>query len=300
LSVPLNAAAEVSNGVSIVSPKDVRVADGILFATKGHHLPEAARSLAHVRTNWVAGFQNGVVKDDVLAGTFERKRVLGAATTLGGERHADGSVLLSTLGMTYLGELDGVASDRVEKLAATFVQAGIPTQVAIDIQAVEWSKLVNAAASFGVSILARASSGEALENPHLTRAFLVLAREVGNVAAAEGVRLGDYVGISALTYVSHSQKVSASLRKDRFRRMQAEEPENLSRRTSMLQDLLLGKAIEAEPIFGDLVERAYRHGIDVPRLELVRDLARGLDPGRKNQSSRHIRTHSTRAWTAPS
>ncbi len=45
----------------------------------------------------------------------------------------------------------------------------------------------------------------------------------------------------------------------------------------MTQDLLAGRSMEAEHIFGDLVERAARARVAVPRLTLVRDLCRGLD-----------------------
>ena len=48
----------------------------------------------------------------------------------------------------------------------------------------------------------------------------------------------------------------------------------------MTQDLLAGRALEVDDVFGDLVERADRAGVAVPRLRLVRDLLRCLDPGR--------------------
>jgi ketopantoate reductase len=46
----------------------------------------------------------------------------------------------------------------------------------------------------------------------------------------------------------------------------------------MTQDLLAGRSLEAEEIFGDLVERATRAGVPAIRLTLVRDLCRGLRP----------------------
>ena len=49
---------------------------------------------------------------------------------------------------------------------------------------------------------------------------------------------------------------------------------------SMTQDLLAGRALEVDEVFADLVHRAERAGVLVPRLRLVRDLLRGIDPGR--------------------
>ncbi len=43
----------------------------------------------------------------------------------------------------------------------------------------------------------------------------------------------------------------------------------------MTQDLLAGRRLEVDAVFGDLVERADRVGVEVPRLRLVRDLLRG-------------------------
>ena len=51
----------------------------------------------------------------------------------------------------------------------------------------------------------------------------------------------------------------------------------------MTQDLLAGRALEVDEVFGDLVERAKRAGLAAPRLTLVRDLIRGIDPGRQSQ-----------------
>jgi ketopantoate reductase len=42
----------------------------------------------------------------------------------------------------------------------------------------------------------------------------------------------------------------------------------------------MGRAIEVDEVFGDLVDRAERSGVAVPRLRLVGDLLRGMDPGR--------------------
>jgi 2-dehydropantoate 2-reductase len=258
----------------------------MLFATKGHDLADAAASLASVDVDWVAGVQNGVAKDDLLAEVFGDEKVLGAATTLGGERDADGTVVVSTLGRTYIGELDGRASARTSRLCEQIARAGIPVEVARDVRSVEWSKLVNAAASFGVSILTRATWSDTLEDPEISRAFVALAREVGEIADHEGVELGDYVGFPALTYVTQSEESIVALRAERVRRLRAEGQEVLARRTSMLQDLLKGRPIEAESIFGDLVARAHRHGISVPALEFVSHLARGIDPARAGKPTK--------------
>ncbi|MDQ6601094.1 MAG: hypothetical protein M3Z19_00045, partial [Chloroflexota bacterium] len=46
---------------------------------------------------------------------------------------------------------------------------------------------------------------------------------------------------------------------------------------SMTQDLLAGRPIEVEQVFGDLVARAERANVAVPHLTFVRDIMRGID-----------------------
>jgi ketopantoate reductase len=45
----------------------------------------------------------------------------------------------------------------------------------------------------------------------------------------------------------------------------------------MVQDLLAGRPMESDQIFGDVVRRAEYVGITVPRIALVRDLIAGLN-----------------------
>lgn len=44
----------------------------------------------------------------------------------------------------------------------------------------------------------------------------------------------------------------------------------------MQHDVVSGRALEVDQIFGDLVRRAEDVGVTVPRLTLIRDILRGL------------------------
>jgi len=282
-SVPV-AEAAVSGAVRVSRGEDLTNVRGIIFATKGHDLRSAAQELSGVKSDWVAGIQNGVAKDDLLAEIFGRDRVLGAAGNLAAERQDDGSVLVTNRGMTYIGELDGASSERAEGLVADLKAAGISAQLSPNIRSVEWSKAVIVAGGFGVGVLTRAVWSESMEDPNLTRAFLSLAREAAAIAKAEGVEIADFPGSEALTYVSQPDEKSIASRAERVRKLRAEGGE-LDRRSSIVQDLLSGRRLEADFIFDDFVTRARKHGVPAPRLELVRDLARGIDASK----SRSIR-----------
>lgn len=250
---------------------------GLIFLTKGHQLPDA---IATVRTAWpaleddaawVTGFQNGMATDRLLAGAFGAARVVGGATILSGERHADGDVTVTSLGATYLGELAGGESSRVALAIDALTRAGIPAEAPADIRSVLWSKACNAAGVFGVSVLARAPGSYIFADTNFLRAYLALVRETAAVGAAHGSAVGNYPNFPPIrTYVTRPEaETLAAIPPQPF--------PNGGSLPSMTQDMLAGRPIEVEVVFGDLVARAEAVGVAVPQLTLVRDLLRGLD-----------------------
>jgi 2-dehydropantoate 2-reductase len=278
LEVPIVAAPAGQGSVAVTDdPADLPRSTGVVFTTKAHHLRQASAAVrAAVDPEWVAGVQNGLVKDDILADVFGPRRVLGMATIFSAGRAPSGEVVVSGLGRTYVGELDGQSSERAQTVAALLRGAGIPTEDDKDIRSVLWSKACNAAGIFGVSVLTRTTAGELLGHPDLLRAYLSLVRETAAIAAANGVELGDYVGFPIRTYVDRTDEQSLAALGTRA--SSAQPGPTPKAYPSMTQDLLAGRTLEAEEIFGDLVERAVRAGVAVPRLTLVRDLCRGLRP----------------------
>jgi 2-dehydropantoate 2-reductase len=284
-AVPVAAAPAPPGAVGVTAdPAALPAGAGVLFTTKGHQLRPAVAAVraawpaAGDAAAWVGGVQNGMAKDDVLAAAFGPERLVGAVCILGAERSPDGPVFVTALGCTYLGEMDGRASPRVAAAIAALTRAGIPAEAAADIRSVLWSKACNAAGVFGVSVLCRASGPRLFSDPDLVRAYLGLVRETAALAAAHGVPAGDYTNFTIRTFVSRPDEATvAALAGKGFL---APAPGTREFFPSMTQDLLAGRALEVDDVFGDLVERADRAGVAVPRLRLVRDLLRGLDPGR--------------------
>jgi 2-dehydropantoate 2-reductase len=281
--IPAGAAPAPAGVVGVTAdPRDLPRDVGLIFATKGHQLPAAIEAVRAVwpaaddRTSWVAGIQNGLVKDDLLAAAFGDERRVGAVTILGAQREADGGVAVMARGATYLGEMAGGSSPRVAAAVELLQAAGIPTEAAPDIQSVLWSKEANAVGVFAVTVLARVSSPGFGRRPDLVRAYLSLIREVGAVAAATGVKLGDYAGFSIKTYLDKTDEDVLALFASRA--TPPPRPGQTESYSSMAQDLLAGRPMEVDQIFGDMVERAARVGVAVPRITLARDLIRGIDP----------------------
>jgi 2-dehydropantoate 2-reductase len=276
LDVPVVAPPARAGAVAVTdSPADLESSTGVIFTTKAHQLLAASAAVrAEVEPEWVAGVQNGIVKDDILAAAFGAERVLGMATIYSAGRSATGEVAVSGLGRTYAGELEGTTSERASSVTELLSSANVPTECDVDIRSVIWSKACNAAGIFGVSVLTRTTAPELLNDPDLLRVYLSLVRETAAIAAANGVELGDYVGFPIRTYVDRTDEHSIDLVRNRPP-ARASSPRAYP---SMTQDLLAGRSLEAEEIFGDLVERATRAGVPAIRLTLVRDLCRGLRP----------------------
>lgn len=286
LEIPVTSPPAPPGTVGVTTdPARLPAGRGVLFATKGHQLGGAIRAVRAAwpapgdAAAWVGGLQNGIVKDDLLADALGRDRVVGAATILGAQRQTDGQVTVTGLGATYLGELGGGTSPRVSAAAEILRKAGIPVEESADIRSVIWSKACNAAGIFGVSVLTRTGFSRMLRDPDLIRAYLALVRETEAIAAAYGVTVGDYVSFPIRTYVTRPDEETVAALSARTAPLSATAA-GVESFPSMTQDHLAGRALEVDEVFADLVDRAVRAGVSVPRLRLVRDMIRGIDPGR--------------------
>jgi len=262
-------------------PAELPAGAGLIFLTKGQQLASALATVQAAwpatgdRAAWVAGFQNGLAKDDMLAATFGPDRVVGGVTILGAQREDDGTVAITSLGHSYLGELGGGVSDRAQTGAQALASAGIPADATADIQSVLWSKAANAAGVFGVSVLCRVSAPRLFASPDLMRAYLALVREVVDLAQVSGVQVGDYAGFPIRTYAERPEEDTIAALAARPPLPPASGKESMP---SMTQDLLAGRSLEVEQVFGDLVRRADSAQRPAPHLHLVTHLLRGLSP----------------------
>jgi 2-dehydropantoate 2-reductase len=282
LEVPVSPAPAPAGRVAVTTdPKDLPAGAGLLFTTKGHHLREAVANITKVwpsskdDTGWVAGVQNGLAKDDILAEAFGIERVIGASTITAAQRESDGTVVFTGRGMTYLGEFDALPSDRVKAAVETLTLANLPVEAVKDIRSVLWSKACNAAGIFGVSVLTRVPGGALLGHPGRARAYVNLVKETAEIGAAYGVETGNYTAFPPIrTYVDQPVEETVA---GFLARAVPQKPGSRPSYPSMTQDLLAGRPLEVDEVFGDLVERAKRVDVQVPRLEIITNLISGFN-----------------------
>ncbi len=218
--------------------------DLVVVAVKLWDTGSAARAVARVPRAAVVSLQNGVDKDDVLAGAVGRDRVLGGVTHIGAVIAEPGVVAhTGKLQRVTLGELDGSSTPRLLAAADAFRSAGVETIVSDDIRRVTWEKFVFLTALSGMTALTRKPIGEIRAHP-ATRAMLLDAlREAAAVARAEGVPLDEAFVQKQLQLIDAFPAAMLS---------------------SMAQDLLRGRKLELPWLSGAVVRRAEKYGLAVP------------------------------------
>jgi len=281
LSVPAGPPPARPGRVAVTHhPGDLPGANAVLFTSKGHDLPESIEAVAdawpvqHRPGAFVAGLQNGIVKDELLAAAFGGHAVVGAATVLGAQRLSPGTATVTGLGTTFFGEFDAPSSARAELVTAAFLAAGLPSVVVGEIKSLLWTKFCNAIGIFGVSALTRLPSVEIFARPSLAFAYRSLLEEAAAVAAAEGVRAGDFPDLPIRTYLEPPPEEAVAEMGRRVKPAPGQPP-GLS---SIAQDLAAGRRTEVEETFGDFLRRAHAHGLTAPRAELVYRILSGLGP----------------------
>ena len=182
----------------------------------------------------------------VIGRTIDPQRVIGcivyAATSVVGPgivQHVEGERF-------SLGELDGSQTERIAKLSGLLTGAGLKSPVQPRIRQELWVKLMGNAVFNPLSALTRASLGAMAESPVLAPVVRAAMEEVDTVAARLGITIP----------VSIDQRIRGAARVG-------------NHKTSMLQDLEAGRAMEIDAITGSVVELGGRLGIPVPHLETI-------------------------------
>jgi len=241
-------------------PAEIGVVDLVVLATKAMHVraaAENARTLVDGETV-VLTIQNGLGSADVAAEALGDDRVvLGVAGGFGAEVVAPGHVHHHGMKIVSIGERHGPATERVERIAGVWREAGFDVQTSDDVDRLVWEKLVCNVCFSGTCTVLGATIGEVLDDRHAWSVASACAVEAYDVARASGVALGiddpiAYVGAFG----------------DRIR----------DARPSMLLDRLAGRPGEVDVINGAIPPRAAALGLQAPVNETVTALVKAGEP----------------------
>jgi len=253
----------------------VAAADVVFLAVKAHALTELAPSLAESLGDdaCVVSLQNGVpwwyflgmpgpLSDvrlesvdpgGIIAQHLPRARVVGSVVYPATRVVAAGVVEHIEGRRITIGEPDGSTTERCRQIAAALTRAGVSCPVRADLRRELWLKLVGNAVLNPLSALTRASLASLTCDPLVRPLALGAMEEARAVAASLGVTL----------QLSIEQRLAAATKVG-------------DHKTSMLQDLEVGRQLELEPILGAVVEIGGLNGVATPTLEILLALTRLL------------------------
>ena len=184
-------------------------------------------------------------------------RVLGCVVHLAASTPAPGRVRHNVGERLIVGEPGGGVSPRVEAVCAALASAGFQAEASADVRKDVWYKLWGNMTINPVSALTGATTDAILDDP-LVRDFVLRCM-------AEAAAIGAHVGCPIAQ--------SGEERLDLTRELGAF-------RTSMLQDVDAGRAIELDALVTAVQEIAGRVGVAAPNIDALLGLARLMARGR--------------------
>ena len=242
--------------------------DVIVLALKAHQIRDVAEQLASLYddSTVVIPMQNGVpwwffqkfggehdghrIKtldpDGMLERCIPAERIVGSIAYPAAERDGPGVIRLVEGDKFPVGELDGARSERVTEISHVLTDAGFKSRVLTDIRQHLWIKAWGNLAMNPISALTGATLVEICRYPP-SRA---LAAQMMHEAAEVAERLGLHLRLSVEQRIDGAEKVGAH-------------------KTSMLQDVEAGRALEIDPLVGSFVELGQLTGTPMPATETV-------------------------------
>jgi 2-dehydropantoate 2-reductase len=230
-------------------PSSVRDADLVILAVKSYDNDTALAAIPPMAgdATTVLTLQNGVDSVDQVAAVVGREKVLGGATYIAAAVTAPGVIeQTGTHRRIVFGEVTGATSglsERVSRIHEAFTGADIHSEPVADARVPLWTKFIYLAPFAGFTGAARLPIGPLWSEQQFREMFLAAAKEIEDIARAEGVALPASLADDMLRYVDSLPGAT---------------------RSSLLIDLQQGKRIELEALPGSVVRRGRAAGIPTP------------------------------------
>ena len=191
--------------------------------------------------------------DGLIAASIEPERIIGSVVYPAAELLEPGVVRVIEGNRFTLGEPDGSRSARVEALSIAMMRAGFKSPVAKDIRAEIWIKLWGNLSFNPISALTHATLVDICQFPVARELATNMMREAQSVAESLGVKFK----ITLEQRIAGAEAVGAH-------------------KTSMLQDVEHGRALELEALVGGVIELGRITGTATPTISAIYAAARLL------------------------
>ena len=195
---------------------------------------------------WQGQGLNSVDPGGRLAAGIDSQLLIGSVVYPAAELVAPGVVRVIEGNRFTLGEPDGSRSERIERLSQTMMRAGFKAPVSKDIRSEIWLKLWGNLSFNPISALTHAT----LEDICTFEPSRELAANMMREAQAVAEKLGVVFKVSLDKRIAGAQAVGAH-------------------KTSMLQDVEHGRALELDALVGSVVELGRLTGTPTPTIEAI-------------------------------
>jgi len=268
---------QVGRGLRAVGTlEEAGPAELVILAVKAHQIAALAPGIGSLFTpeTTVVTLQNGIPwwyfagaggpyegrsllaldPEGTIAQGIPSERIVGCVAYVAGELTGPATVRHGGGNRLPLGELDGRARARSERLSATLARAGFEAPVLADIRAELWYKLWGNACFNPLGALTHATIGEICTYPPTRALVLAMMEELQALAAALGIHFRQTI----LERLAIADRIARH-------------------RPSMAQDVEAGRALEADALTSALVELGALTGTPLPHLEAVHASLKLLD-----------------------
>jgi len=250
------------------NPADAGTQEFILLTVKAHQVTALAPQLQAMYgpDTAVVTMQNGIPwwyfqryggelegrpvtsadPDATIARHIEPRRIIGSVVYPAAELVQPGVVQVVEGNRFTLGELDGSTTPRIEAISQALIRSGLKAPIVADIRSEIWLKLWGNLSFNPISALTHATLVEICQFP-LTRS---LAAAMMTEAQQIAEKLGVTFRVSLEKRIAGAERVGAH-------------------KTSMLQDVEHGRAIELEALVGSVAELGRMTATPTPHIDAV-------------------------------
>jgi len=260
----------IAGSLEKVGPVDV-----VFLGVKAHSLPQLAPHLKPVLgpETTVVSTQNGIPwwyfqgfggeweglrlervdPGGVISSVIEARQVVGSIVYFSTEITSPGVIQHMEGNRISIGEPDASRSERCRRIAEALIASGLRCPVTTRIRHEIWVKVLGNASLNPVSALTRATLAQMLRDPGVSTLIRNIMQEVEAVSR----KLGMELPVSIEQRMAGAEKVG-------------------EHKTSMLQDLEMGRPMELEALVGSVVELGERVGLSMPYTRTVYSCAKLL------------------------
>lgn len=206
----------------------------------------------------VMSLQNGLGNEETIADVIGKENVISGKTYCGGRLIEAGYVAGRTEGKwTYIGELNGDITSRIQEVAKVFNEAGMLCEVSDNIQGLIWDKLLINVAAGALCGITHLPYGPLYEEEYLKDVAVMAIQEGIDVAKAAGVRLKSEN--PEYPWYAASEGLPPTFK------------------TSIQQSLEFKRPTEIDFINGSVVEYGKKYGIKTPVNQTLVACVKGIE-----------------------